>query len=362
MSEHPTQPDQPSAKRGVTALSVFAGAGLTGLSVYLLVIGQPILMPLVIAGFLVILLDAMAARICKIPLGDWRVPSWLGMAIAILVMIGIAVWIVDLVVGNISAVRQNIPDYQENVNGLIERGLALFGLETLPSLAEVRKQIDFGNLVGRVINGFTSVTGSTFTILFYVIFILLEQTTFKSKIHALFPESNDAEKVRATITRIAEDIQTYAALKTLVSLMVGGASYIVLILVGVDLAGFWAVLIFVLNFIPYVGSLIGVVFPALLTLIQFDTLTPFFIVAITLTGAQVIVGNVVEPRLMGRSLNLSPLVILLALSVFGSIWGIVGMILSIPMMVIAMIVCAQFDTTRPAAIIMSADGQVESRH
>ncbi len=318
-------------------------------------------MPLVIAAFVVILLDAIASRLCKVPYGDWQMPGWLGMTLAIVVTIGIAIWLVDLVVGNIAAVRENIPNYQHNVNGLIERGLALFGLETMPSLAEVRKQLDFGDLIGRIIGAFTAVTGNALTILFYVIFILLEQASFRTKIDALFPKAGDSAKVRATIARIAEDIQTYAALKTLVSLMVGGISYVVLVLVDVDLAGFWAVLIFVLNFIPYIGSLLGVVFPALLTLIQFDTATPFLIVVIALTAAQVIVGNVIEPRLMGRSLNLSPLVILLALSVFGSIWGIVGMILSIPMMVIAMIVCAQFDASRPVAVVMSADGKIDRR-
>jgi predicted PurR-regulated permease PerM len=147
-------------------------------------------------------------------------------------------------------------------------------------------------------------------------------------------------------------------MKTLVSLLTAVVSYVVLEMVGVDFAIIWALLVFFLNFIPTIGSIVAVVFPALLTLVQFDTITPFLIVAIGLGGTQFVIGNVIEPTYVGKSLNLSSLMILLALSFWGSVWGLPGMFLAVPLMVMTGIVCAQFSGLRWIAVILSADGNL----
>ena len=147
-------------------------------------------------------------------------------------------------------------------------------------------------------------------------------------------------------------------MKTVVSLLTAIVSYVVLVFVGVDFAAIWALLVFFLNFIPTIGSIIGAVFPSLLALVQFDTLTPFLIVAIGLGGTQFIIGNIIEPAYMGRSLNLSSFMILLALSFWGLVWGLAGMFLAVPMMVMTGIVCAQFDGLRWVSVILSTDGKL----
>jgi AI-2 transport protein TqsA len=101
-----------------------------------------------------------------------------------------------------------------------------------------------------------------------------------------------------------------------------------------------------------------VIFPTALALIQFGTLRPFLVTALALTVVQFTVGNILEPRLMGKGLNLSPVVMLLGLAVWGTIWGIVGMFLAVPLMVVSMIVFSQFHATRPIAVLMSADGEL----
>jgi AI-2 transport protein TqsA len=137
-------------------------------------------------------------------------------------------------------------------------------------------------------------------------------------------------------------------------------SYVILVLVGVDFAALWSLLIFFLNFIPNIGSALGVLFPALLTLIQFDTLTPFLIVAAGLGTAQFIIGNIIEPAYMGKSLNLSSFMILLSLSFWGAVWGLPGMFLSVPLMVVMAIACAHFVGLRWIAVMLSADGRLLS--
>jgi AI-2 transport protein TqsA len=339
-------------------LGVFAAFALVALFVYLMVIAEAILLPLALAVFIVLLLDSIGTRLCRIEVAGRRMPEWLGMTIAVILLLGAFVALGNLIRGNVAAVGAAVPTYEANIRALLEKGLALVGAQELPSVRDVIDEIDIRGTLAGVVGALASVTGNVLTVTFYVIFILLEQATFGGKINRLFNKTEDRRRAKEMIARVSKDIQTYIGLKTFVSALTGGLSYLVMFFVGVDFAAFWAVLIFILNFIPYIGSLVGVVFPALLTLVQFDSLGPFFVTTTVLASVQLLVGNVIEPRLMGRSLNLSPLVILLSLAVFGQIWGIVGMVLSMPFMVIAMIVCAGFDATRPVAILMSATGNV----
>ena len=115
-------------------------------------------------------------------------------------------------------------------------------------------------------------------------------------------------------------------------------------------------MIFLLAYIPTIGSLLGVVFPALMALLQFGGGSEFLTIAVGLGAAQLVIGNVLEPRMMGKSLNLSSLVVIISLAVWGSIWGVTGMFLSVPITVLLMIVLAEF-VNRPIAILLSADGK-----
>jgi predicted PurR-regulated permease PerM len=120
------------------------------------------------------------------------------------------------------------------------------------------------------------------------------------------------------------------------------------------------VLILALSYIPYIGAWLGVMFPTALSLVQFETLTPFVLTAGLLATIQFVCGSILEPRIMGKGLNISPLIMLLALSIWGALWGIVGMLLSVPIMVVVMIVCSHFEATRQLAVLLSADGTVRT--
>jgi predicted PurR-regulated permease PerM len=129
-------------------------------------------------------------------------------------------------------------------------------------------------------------------------------------------------------------------------------------LIGLDFAETWALLIFVLNYIPNIGSIIAVAFPAVLALVQFETLGPFVVLVLSMTAIQLVIGSVLEPMLMGKSLNMSPFAIILGLSFWGMLWGIVGMFLSVPILVTIMIVCAHVPSWRWVAILLSKDGRI----
>jgi predicted PurR-regulated permease PerM len=121
----------------------------------------------------------------------------------------------------------------------------------------------------------------------------------------------------------------------------------------VDFALFWAIMIGLLNYIPFIGSLIGVVFPVLLTLAQFGSIQITLVVLGLLTAAQLWVGNSLEPRLIGQRVNLSPFVVLVSLSLWTSLWGVAGSILAIPLTSILAILLSHFGTTKPFAVLLS---------
>jgi len=164
--------------------------------------------------------------------------------------------------------------------------------------------------------------------------------------------------VRSVLAQIDHDIRVYVRIKTTLATATSALAYLVMAWVGVDFAGFWAVMVFFFYYIPTVGSILAIAAPALLTLVQFDHLTPFLIVLLVIGTIQIVTANVIEPAVMGRSLNLSPLVVIVSLMVWGTIWGVVGMFLCVPIMVVLLIVFAHFETTRPVAVLLSADGRI----
>ena len=122
----------------------------------------------------------------------------------------------------------------------------------------------------------------------------------------------------------------------------------------------FTIIIFLLNYIPTDGSVIAIIFPLVLVIIQFGSFSSFLVVMVSLIAIQVAIGNILEPKLMAKSLNLSSLVIVLSLVIWGNIWGIVGMFLSIPIMVIINIVLSNFPKTRSLAIMLSSNGEIKN--
>jgi len=325
---------------------------------YVLVVGQAFLVPLAVALMVWYVINALSRTFAKaIPYFDR--PNWITLLLA-LVSIGMFFgFTIDMVSDNIAQVRAAAPEYKANLDLLINKLASNSRFDLLSNVKQMVSKIEIAPLISTLASTFTSMIGNVSLVLFYVMFMLLEQGTFHRKIRAIFPNQNQRGSIMSIMSHAQEDIQTYLWIKTVTSSLTGTISYVVLLLVGVDFAGFWAFTIFMLNYIPTIGSIIATLFPAVLALIQFDTFTQFFIVLASVGAIQVVVGNFLEPKLMGNTLNVSPFVVMMSLTLWGSIWGIAGMFLSVPITVMLLIVFAHFNKTRYIAILLSGDGNLK---
>jgi predicted PurR-regulated permease PerM len=269
-------------------------------------------------------------------------------------------FISEIITNSIADLSTSYSKYEPNIGAIIKSLDAYFHIDIIKSIKSIIGDFDYGSVLGNIANGISSLLGDTFMIVIYALFIFLEESSFKKKLIKIFENKESSyASMQSMLSKIEFSISNYLRLKTYVSLLTGVLSYVVLLIVGVDSAPFWAFLIFLLNYIPTIGSLIATVFPAIFSLIQFGEFTPFLIVLTAVGSVQVIVGNVIEPKLFGKSLNLSPLVTILSLAIWGKIWGVTGMILSVPITVIMIIIFSQFEKTKSVAIFLSENGDID---
>lgn len=326
---------------------------------YLLMVGRSFFLPLTVAGALAYLVITMANGLRRISFRGFRPPFFLALLIVITGFLVASRFLVTMIISNITLLVEVIPSYQEKLLVKVERLYDLFGISLATEYTQIMEKVDLVWITSIVFHGLSEIASNTGLIALYFLFIVIESSFFREKMNALFTEERHLNEGKSLLEKASLKMNSYIRIKTFLSVVTGLSSYLVLLLVGVDFAEFGAFLIFLLNYIPTIGSIIATIFPCIIATVQFDSLTPLVIVALSLTGIQLFIGNILEPRIMGRSFNLSPLVILLSLTVWGSIWGVVGMFLSVPIMVLLSIVLANFPSSRWIAVLLSRDGRVE---
>ncbi|MGF1474309.1 MAG: AI-2E family transporter [Geminicoccaceae bacterium] len=325
----------------------------------ILIFGRDILVPLAVAFIIWHLINALSRSYRRLRVGGWQLPDNLCLGMALLTIAAAIYIIVLIAAGNVAQVAEAAPSYQANIDKILPAMLKFFGLDGLPTVSQALSQIDVPALIRSLAGAITTLAGSVGLIAIYILFFILEQRSFDDKIAALFPDPNRADRIRGILADIESKIEAYLRIKTFVSLLTAALCYLVLWYFGVDYQGFWALVVFLFNFIPNVGSFLAVMFPVVLTLLQFADFLTTAIVLVLLSAVQLAIGNFVEPRLMGSQLNLSPLVIIISLAFWGSIWGLPGMFLCVPLTMIFTIVCAHFELTRPIAILLSGSGKID---
>lgn len=336
-----------------TALAIMLG--------WLVWIGKPVLLPILAAVISLYILSAAADGLGRVPIVGLA-PLWLRRLLALAAFTLGVLLLFTLIVDSLARVLAALPRYESNLDLLVARAATLLGIEDEPTWARLRAltldRFEASRLIAPLVGSIGGFGGTLFLTVLYASFLLAERVRFARKLALAMGDAERGARALTLLVRINERIGRYLLVKTLVNGVLGAVSYLIMWGIGIEFAPFWAVLIAVLNYIPYVGSLVGVLFPVLLSLAQFGSLAVAGAVLLALSAAQVAVGAVLEPRMMGRAFNLSPLVVLIALAVWGALWGVPGAILAVPLTASLVIVLAEIDTTRPLAVMLSANGRV----
>ncbi len=217
---------------------------------------------------------------------------------------------------------------------------------------------NFAQMAASVGASVAGIAASVGMILIYILFLFIEQETFKDKVKNLFANKRQSKKYAYIIESVDKNMKKYLFMKTIISGLTGLFAYAWLRAIGLEFAGAWAFLLFIMNYIPTIGSIISCMLPILFALAIAPSLQLPILTAAGLIGLEILFGNILDPKLTGKTLNLSTLAILLNLVFWGMIWGVVGMFLSVPLLMIIFIITAQFDSTRPIAVLLSANGKI----
>jgi len=281
-----------------------------------------------------------------------------------LIFILVGILIVGLLLGALLGPPLNnflssLPEYQERLSthfGTLIDWLRGKGVN-VPA-AEVSGAFHPGwvmSLAGDILSTLTSVLTNGLLILFTVVFILLEAADFPKKLGVVL---KNPERSLSTIEKFSQDAKRYLVTKTLISAVTGLAIWLWLLILGVDYPVLWGTLAFLLNYVPNIGSIIAALPVVLLALVQLG-LGSALLTTLGFVVVNIVLGNLIEPKLMGRRLSLSSLVVFLSLVFWGYILGPIGMILSVPMTSLAKIALESYEGTRGLAIMLGSSTEIE---
>jgi predicted PurR-regulated permease PerM len=310
--------------------------------------------PFVLAVFLLIMVDGLARSIAR---RAPRVPRPLALPAAMALIVGAVAVTVWLSANNIADFVAQAPRYEARLDALLFTGAQRFGLSNTPTTASLIHEINpahYAGVIAPAAGHFGE--GAVFTLI-YLGFLVASRGGFSDKGARLFrTEAGRAEFLRV-FERIRGGVERYLWVQTLVGLVITGLSAVLMLALGLSHVGFWCVLIFMTNYIPAIGAAVGVLFPAVFGLVEFDEVWRSGALLVGLEAVHFLVSHVLQPRMQGRSLNLDPIVVLLALAFWGALWGLVGAFLSTPLTVVMLAIFAEFGATRPVAVLLSSDGR-----
>jgi predicted PurR-regulated permease PerM len=319
-----------------------------------MVYARPIIAPFLLALFISI--------ICMQPI-TWlekkRFPRWLAIIVVILGLIILFSGFTSLIGGTLTFFLSNVSKYEPTItkisNSIIQflndKGINI-PKDQVSTLIQPEKILEF---TSAAVKELFSMLGKTFLIFLIILFILMEFASFSLKAKAI---TSGSGKSIAYFTTILQNIRHYLAIKTLVCLAIGILIYIALLIIGVDYPLLWALIAGLMNYIPNIGSIIATIPAFLFALVQLGlggalwTLTSFMII-------HNVLGNFLEPKIMGKGLGLSTLVVLLSLLFWGFILGPVGMFLAVPFTITIKIILEQNEKTRWIAILLGTPAEAK---
>ena len=342
--------------------SLVSGAVLAVIIGWVLYIGKEVFVPIVFGALVVYVIVGLTRLLGRVPFIGRILPRQIHSVLSVLVIAFGLVMLVYLVLANKDSVLALAPQYQESLLAAIQKTAVFFRIEAEPTWTTLRQdligQINIQSLAASMVASVSSIAVTVIVVILYATFLLIEKRSFDAKIAAISSDPRTVARVRLVTSDINARIGTYLALKTFICILLGATSWIVMAFMGLEFAAFWAVLIALLNYVPYIGSFLGVLLPVTMSIVQFANPNDVLAVFLPLTALQFLIGNFLDPYVMGNSLNLSPFAILVSLAAWSALWGIPGAFLAVPITAIMAIVFSEFAGTRPIAVLLSRDGRL----
>lgn len=323
-----------------------------------LIYGQSLLVPFIFALLIWFVVKKVRNLVDKVHFIREYIPTWIKSILASLIIFAALLGIVDVLVMNIQGLANSYPKYLSNVEGIALTLNQLFNVDIQSEMTTFLMEFDFAKYLNSFLSSLSYILGNAVMIIFYTVFLFVEEALFRHKIKLILSDRQRYNRYKEAASKVDRSMSSYISLKSLINLITAALGYVIFLILGMEAPLFWAFLIFMFNFIPSVGPIIGTILPALFSLLQFGEFIPFLVILFGVGTIALLVGSFLEPKLMGNTLNISPLVAIIALAFWGSIWGIVGMLLSVPITVAMIIILSQFPATRATAILLSEKGRV----
>ncbi|MBD3170270.1 MAG: AI-2E family transporter [candidate division Zixibacteria bacterium] len=316
---------------------------------------RSIMLPLFVAVFLSYLLGPVVEFLTR-----RRFPLWLAMLIMVVIVFSVLYLLGLILYSSSNDFIQEFPKYEARVTLMVQDVLNYFEIP-LPDAKEYFETLDWKKaiqdaslpkVVSSTLGSFFNFLSKVFMVVLLSLFIIPGRRNVGKRLYRMFSEKR-AKLFENVLITINSQVQMYLVVKTLISLATAGLSFLVIWSFGVDFPIMWAFIIFILNFIPTIGSIISTIPPIIVCFVQYGFGPRVFFVALILTGIQSVMGNFIEPSFMGRSLNISPLIVLLSLIFWGWLWGIPGMIIAVPITAAIKISCENIEPLKPIAVLIS---------
>ena len=324
-------------------------------------IGRNVFVPIMFSVFVVYVILGLARLIGKVPLLGPALPQLVISILSVLIIaLGLGM-VVYTILANKDSVIAMAPRYQESLLAAVQRVAVLMRVEAEPTWTTLRRdllaQVSLQRVAASALASLSSLFATVIVVALYACFLLVERSNLDVKILAIARSPEQARRIKQVIADINARVGAYLALKTFLGVLLGALSYLIMRFAGLEFAGFWAVMIALLNYVPYIGSFLSVVLPGLMAVAQFGGAGEAIQIMLLLAVVQFVIGNFLDPYVMGNSLNLSPFAILVSLAVWVALWGVPGAFLAVPITAMMTIIFSEFQGTRPIAILLSQNGK-----
>lgn len=361
MKHTPLPPDMQDnrfdlARVQTTALVIIAFAVV----LFLLVQARFILISLAIAIIVFSLTSDVINFIARQRVGPVRIPNWVASLAALILITTGLLLLSSILLAQVNTVLVTTLSYAERAPQAVASLFTWLGEDSEAAIFNALRSVDLSSSLRTAAGQAGNMTQATVLIILFVGFLFAERIWFGTKLSNFVGDEAQAERVGKIIASIIHRVNYYLLVKTIISAITGAMVYVLAKFFGLELATALGVITFVLNFIPNVGSIVATGLVALVAHVEFGDASITAIIFVIAGIIQFINGNVIDPMLMGRALRLSSFGIIISLAFWGAVWGIPGMFLSVPIMVMMMVVCSHVPPLRPIAILLSREGLPES--